>query len=257
MSNVSNRFTFRDGKTYLTGYPKWTGIHDLNDPVYSGYDTLYIGSWTPDQERYFIIGPTCATTYSPKLSIYDAYSNSSLDYGILPPGLTVVSLFSWGDSQITRPNDTPNILATLGQFQVQLDAEQATITPKIISVRAHQNIAFKFSDNGYQPDNEFMPMADITTLNPLPWTPTLIIPVGNFNQNSQYSISGAKLDSNSFVYVDGVEKSNEFTQNFTVPVLFEYGPRRHFQSRLTTGQNWNDTCYHFWTVNLTSSAGSN
>lgn len=249
MGNVSTRFTFRDGKTYLTGYPKWPGIHDLNDPVYSGYDTLYIGPWTLDQERYFIIGPTCATTYSPKLSIYDAYSNSSLDYGILPPGLSVVSLFSWGDTQITRPNDTPNILATLGQFKAQIDAKEDAITPKIIPVTPNQNIKFSFQDNGYQPGSEFKPDLDITHDNP--WTPILILPVWPSGNGALYTVKGYK-DPGAFVYIDGVAQAEQVEHSFSGPVLYDYGPRWHYQSTLSAGQNWYDTCYHFRTVNLTN-----
>lgn len=251
MSNVSNRFTFRDGKTYLTGYPKWTGIHDLNDPVYSEHDTLYIGPWAPDQERYFIIGPTCATPYSPKLSIYDAYTNTSIDEGILQPGLSVVSLFSWGDYEITRPNDTPNIAATLGQFQKELDADKGAITAKIIPVVNDQTISFRFQDNHYQPGKEFRPEFDITKNNP--WTPILILPVWPLVSPLGYSIKGQKLNDGVFVYHDNSELSREFTFHARTPILFDYGPRWHYQKELATGQHWYDTCYYFRTVNLTGS----
>ena len=250
MSNASNRFTFRDGKTYLTGYPKWTGIHDLNDPVYLGYDTLYIGPWTPDQNRYFIIGPSCATTYAPKISVYDAFTNHFLDYGILPPGLSVVSLYSWGDSNITRPDDTPNILATLSQFRHELTADQDAITPKIIPVMDRQTISFRFQDNHYQPGKEFRTDFDITKNNP--WTPVLILPVGPFTSGVGYSINGQKLDTTAFVYFDYAEQGDEFTTSAMTPILFDYGPRWHYQNKLETGQHWYDTCYHFRPVNLKS-----
>lgn len=250
MSNVSTRFTFRDGKTYLTGYPKWTGVHDLNDPVYSGYDTLYIGPWAPDQERYFIIGPTCATTYSPKLSIYDAYTNTSIDEGILQPGLSVVSLFSWGDYEIARPNDTPDILATLGRLQGMLSADQSAITSKIIPVIEGQIISFRFQDNDYQAINGYRPVMDITKNNP--WTPILILPVGPFTGASGYTITGQIQDSGAFVYFNGAKQSGELTIAAKTPILFDYGPRWHYTEHVATGEHLYDTCYHFRTVNLSS-----
>lgn len=251
MSNVSNRFTFRGGRTYLTGYPKWPGVHNLNDPVYSDYDTLYIGPETPDQNQYFIIGPTCATTYVPKLSIYDVYTNSSVDCGILPPGLTVFTFFSDGDFVTSRPSDTPNILTTLTQYRPELNAKKDAITPKIIPVTANQNIKFLFQDNGYQPGSEFKPNMDITYDNP--WTPILILPVF---PSGVYTVKGYK-DPGTFVYIDGVAQAEQFEHSFSGPVLYDYGPRRHYQSTLSAGQNWYDTCYHFRAVNLTAPAGPN
>ena len=252
MSNVSSRFTFRDGKTYLTGYPKWPGVHNLNDPVYSGYDTLYIGPKTPDQNQYFIIGPTCATTHSPKLSIYDVYTNSFVDYEILPPGLTVFAFSSYGDFVTSRPSDTPNILTTLTKYRAELDAKEDAITPKIIPVTSNQNIIFNFQDNEYQPESKFKPSMDITYDNP--WTPILILPVWPSGNNRLYTVKGYK-DPGPFVYIDGVEQAEEFEHSFSGPVLYDYGPRWHYQSTLSAGQNWYDTCYHFRTVNLTGTTG--
>lgn len=248
MSNVSNRFTFRGGKTYLTGYPKWTGVHDLNDPVYSGYDTLYIGPETPDQNQYFIIGPTCATPYAPKLSIYDVYTNSSVDYGILPPGLTVFTFYSDGSFVPSRPSDTPNILTTLTQYRTELNVKEDAITPKIIPVMSNQSIKFNFQDNEYQPESKFKPTIDITYDNP--WTPILILPICPSGPGTLYTVNGYK-DPGAFVYIDGVEQAEEFEHSFGGPVLYDYGPRRHYQSTLSAGQNWYDTCYHFRSVNLT------
>lgn len=254
MSNISNRFTFMEGKTRLTGYPKWTGIHDLNDPIYSGYDTLYIGPSTPDQNQYFIIGPSCATTYAPKISIYDVYTNSFEYYGILPPGLTVFTFSSDGVFVTSRPSDTPNILTTLTQYRSELDAEKDAITPKIIPVMPNQKIRFIFRDNEYQPGSEFKPDIDITYNNP--WTPILILPVWPSRIGGLYTVKGYK-DPGTFVYIDGVAQDEQVEHSFGVPVLYDYGPRRHYQSTLLAGQNWYDTCYHFRTVKLTEPTGPN
>ena len=249
MSNVSNRFTFRDGRTCLTGYPKWPGIHDLNDPVYSGYDTLYIGPETPDQNQYFIIGPSCATTYTPTISLYSEVDGMFLTPEILSPGLHVYYHIA-GDFIETTPADTPNILSTLEQHRQELYADQDAITPKIIPVMIGQSISFLFQDNHYQPGKEFMPNFDITTNNP--WTPMLILPVGPFTSTKGYSIKGEKLNTTAFVYFDGEEQGDEFTKSAMVPILFDYGPRWHYQNALAPGQHWYDTCYHFRFVNLKS-----
>lgn len=255
MSNLSNRFTFRDGKTYLTGYPRWPGVHNLNDPLYSGGVTLYIGPATPDQDQYFIIGPACATTNAPKVAKYDQDEGFG-EPEILTPGLHV---FTWTESEFveTKPTDTANIMPTLREYTTAFSGDEAAQAPKIIVVKNHDSVTFNFNDNNYQPGKEFRPTYDVAAENP--WTPTLILPVGDFTaemgaaQNG-YSIFGNQPSSGAFVYVDGVEKKQSFTQYFTVPVLFEYGPRFHFQHSLSAGQHFYDTCYYFRSVNLTNTA---
>lgn len=255
MSNVSSRFTFRDGRTYLTGYPRWPGVHNLNDPAYSGYDTLYIGEETPDQNQYFIIGPGCPTTDTPKISTYDN-DDGFREPVILSPGLHVFSAVE-GRIEHTLPTDTPNILATLTAYADTFSAARATQAPKIICVANNETVTFNFPNNQYQPGRNFLPDFDISSGNR--WTPTLILPVGNFTaemdatQNG-YSISGSQPNPGVSVYVDGVEKKTTFTQYFTVPVLFEYGPRYHFQTSLAIGEHFYDTCYFFRSVNLTNTA---
>ena len=69
-----------------------------------------------------------------------------------------------------------------------------------------------------------------------------------------YILSGNPPFPGAFVYIDGTEQKKSFTLFFTVPVIFEYGPRWHYQNALATGENWYDTCYYFWTVNLTDTA---
>lgn len=251
MGNLSNRFTFRDGRTYLTGYPKWPGVHNLNDPVYSGYDTLYIGEETPDQNQYFIIGPGCPTTYTPKVSTYDGDGGFD-EPEILPPGLHVFTLVE-GRVEKTTPTDTPNILATLGEYSAIYSATKAAQAPKIITVANDETVTFNFLNNQYQAGRDFLPDFDISSGNR--WTPTLILPVGNFAAtmgapHNGYAISGNQPYPGVSVYVDDVEKKTAFTQYFTVPVLFEYGPRFHFQKSLAVGEHFYDTCYFFRTVNL-------
>lgn len=255
MSNVSNRFTFRDGRTYLTGYPKWSGVHNLNDPVYSGYDTLYIGEETPDQNQYFIIGPSCPTIYTPKISKFDGDGGFD-EPEILSPGLHVFTI-TGGLVDQTTPTDAPNILATLGEYSAIFSATEAAQAPKIIGVANNQTVTFNFPNNQYQPGRDFLPDFDISVGNH--WTPTLILPVGDFTaemeaEQNGYSISGSQPNPSVSVYVDGVEKKTAFTQYFTVPLLFEYGPRYHYQSSLAIGQHWYDTCYYFRSVNLTNMA---
>lgn len=251
MSNVSSRFTFRDGRTYLTGYPKWPGVHNLNDPVYSGYDTLYIGPPTPDQQQYFIIGPSCPTVFTPKISIYVGEGIFGKPT-ILSPGLREVH-YSDDGVIVTIPTDTPDIVATLKKAHSNAYPREDARAAKILTALKGQNIPFAFQNNYYLPEYEFRPDFDITSENP--WTPLLILPVGPYPDGVGYSITGEKPDEGAFVYVDYVQKTEGFTVKFTVPVLFEYGPRRHFQVNLNAGENWNDTCYHFRTVNLTGPTG--
>lgn len=253
MSNVSNRFTFRDGRTYLTGYPKWPGVHDLNDPIY-GHDTLYIGPGTSDQTQFFIVGPSC-TSYAPKISAYDD-SEGFDDPEILTPGLHVFTYVN-GRFEKTTPTDTPNILPTLVTYTSFFLPIRDAQAPKIIPVENNSTIDFAFQDNDYQPEAEFRPNFDITAKNP--WTPTLLLPVGDFTAEMNaltngYIIHGASPDPGAFVYIDGVEKKQEFSHSFTVPVLFEYGPRFHFQNSLGVGEHLYDTCYFFRSVNLTNTA---
>lgn len=257
MGNISTRFTFRDGKTYLTGFPEWPGVHNLNDPAYSGYDTLYIGQPTPDQGQYFIIGPSCATTDTPKISIDGGLDGVGfVAPEILPPGLHVFTYN--GDRYIkTDPADTPNILATLSAAESTLLASKSGLAPKIIWVGNGQNIIYDFRDNNYQPGKDFRPANDITVNNP--WTPTLILPIGDFTAREGATSNGYRITSNKpastiSVYIDGVEQKTAFSHYFTVPILFEYGPRYHYQSRLQNGQHFYDTCYLFWSINLTNTA---
>lgn len=251
MANLSNRFTFRDGRTYLTGYPKWPGVHNLADPVYSGCGTLYIGDETADQNQYFIIGPACPTEYTPKVSTYDGDGGFD-EPEILPPGLHVFSLVE-GRIEKTTPTDVPNILTTLGEYSAIFSATEAAQAPKIISVTNNETVTFNFPNNQYQAGRDFLPDFDISSGNR--WTPTLILPVGNFAAkvgapHNGYAISGSQPNPGVSVYVDNVEKKAAFTQYFTMPVLFEYGPRYHYQSTLAIGQHWYDTCYYFRLINL-------
>ena len=251
MGNLSNRFTLRDGRTYLTGYPRWPGVHNLNDPAYSGYDTLYIGAETPDQNQYFIIGPGCPTTATPKISTYDEDDGFD-EPRILSPGLHVFSLVE-GRVEHTLTTDTPNILATLTAYADTFSATHTAQAPKIISVANNETITFDFPNNQYQPQRNFLPDFDISSGNR--WTPTLILPVGSFSAqigatHNGYAISGSQPYPGVSVYVNDVEKKTAFTQYFTMPVLFEYGPRYHYQSSLAIGQHWYDTCYYFRLINL-------
>lgn len=241
MSNVSSRFTFRNGRTYLTGYPKWSGVHNLNDSVYSGYDTLYIGDETPDQNQYFIIGPGCPTINTPKVSTYDGDGGFD-EPEILTPGLHVFTCVE-GRLEKATPTDTPDILTTLSEYSAFFSASEAAQAPKIIAVANNETVAFDFPNNEYQPGRDFLPSFDISDGNH--WTPTLILPVGGFiaemgAEQNGYAISGSQPYPGVSVYVDGVEKKTPFTQYFTVPVLFEYGPRYHYQSRLGVGQHFYD-----------------
>lgn len=256
MGNISTRFTFRDGKTYLTGFPKWTGIHDLNDPVYSGYDTLYIGPPTADQNRYYIIGPSRTSVNSPKLGIE---SVDPLSPDIISPGLHDIEFDDDGYSLDTVTSDIPNVLPTLEEFRTELYANQDGQTAKIIPVRNNWTISFSFSNMQYQADNNFLPKYGISTEIDS-WPCTLLLPLGSFTAptgatENGYSIYANYQEEGAFVYIDGKEKTGEqFKHFFTVPVLLEYGPRRHFQSTLGAGQHWYDTCYHFRSVNLTNTA---
>lgn len=259
MGNVSTRFTFRNGRTYLTGFPKWPGVHDLNDPIYSGYDTLYIGPKTPDEWEYFIIGPEYPSTLSPKLGVTYHDDDYQLEGGsMLTPGLHVFVGNYDDEGYHELEQDPANIFPSLDSYTTSHPAQNAE-TMKVLPVLNNHTVVCAFGDMQYDPANNFLPKAE-PGFDP-PYPVTLILPIGDFTPEMGANKNGYKVSCGSpeSVYVYGPDGNRVENKTFysTVPLLLRSGPRYHFQQALGVGENYYDTCYVFSKVNLTDTAINN
>lgn len=260
MSNVSTRFTFRDGKTYLTGYPEWPGVHNLNEPIYQQYDTLYIGPKIPGQEVYYIIGPEYTTGEAPKLGVTHHDDDYQLEGGsVLTPGLHVFVPNADDEGYHELQQDPANIIPTLVPYSPNVRVARDAQLCRIVPVVNNQNVYFQFGDMGYNAGNNFIPKQEPAFAVPFP--STLILPVGNFAaqvgaKTNGYAIKPETIAPTAFVYApDGKRLTGSFSYYSTMPIVVESGPRIHYQaSGLGLGQHWYDTCYYIQEVSLTNLA---